>query len=285
MRPTAIWACRSSESSFNRMPLITLLTDFGTQDEYVGVMKGVIAGINPDVRIVDISHSIAPQDVVHGAYVLAAACPFFPAGTVHVAVVDPGVGGARRILAIECGGQRFVAPDNGLVERVLIRQSVTAAVSVENSLYFLKPVSRTFHGRDIFAPVSAHLAAGLPLAELGPAVDRDSIVSGVVPRCRFSTPVCLEGVVVAADRFGNLMTNIDATTIDRLAQRATGKKLIVDVADKPIGGIVASYDCVPRHTPLAVIGSRGLLEISVNSGDAGKALSAGKHDTVRVRLT
>ena len=116
------------------MPLITLLTDFGTQDEYVGVMKGVIAGINPQVRVVDISHAIDPQDVVHGAYVLAAASPFFPDGTIHVAVVDPGVGGERRILALECGRQRFVVPDNGLVEQVLARQLVTAVVSVENPL-------------------------------------------------------------------------------------------------------------------------------------------------------
>jgi len=285
MRPIAIWACRSSESSFNQMPLITLLTDFGTQDEYVGVMKGVIAGINPEVRVVDISHSIEPQDVVHGAYVLAAAFAFFPGGTIHVAVVDPGVGGARRILAIECGRQRFVVPDNGLVEQVLVHQPVTAAVSVENPLYFLKRASHTFHGRDIFAPVSAHLAAGLPLAELGPAVHRDTIVSGVVPRCRFSSPACVEGMVVSADRFGNLMTNIDAATIDQLAHRDTGKKMMVELADKPVGVIVASYERVAAHMPLALIGSRGLLEISVNLGNARQALDAGKHDRVRVRLT
>lgn len=285
MRPTAIWAYRPSESSFNPMPLITLLTDFGMQDEYVGVMKGAIIGINPDVRIVDISHAIEPQDVVHGAYVLAAAFPFFPAGTVHVGVVDPGVGGARRILAIECGGQRFVVPDNGLIEQVLVHLRVTDAVSVENPLYFRKTVSDTFHGRDIFAPVSAHLAAGLPLAELGPAIDRDSIVSGVVARCRFSSQVCVEGMVVSVDRFGNLMTNIDAATIDQLAHRETGKKIIVELAERSIGGIVATYGCVARHKPLAVIGSRGLLEISVNLGNARQVLGAEKHDRVRVRLT
>lgn len=267
------------------MSLITLLTDFGTQDEYVGVMKGVIAGINPDARVVDISHHIDPQDIVQGGFILAAAAPYFPAGTVHVAVVDPGVGGMRRILALECGGQRFVVPDNGLIERVLADQSPIAAVSVENQRYFLKRVSHTFHGRDIFAPVAAHLAAGLPLTELGLPVDRESIVSGVVPQCRFSTQNCLEGMVVAVDRFGNLMTNIDAATIDRLAQRVAGKKMIVELADKQIGGIVASYDHVARHTPLALIGSRGLLEISVNCGNARQALDAGKRDRVRVRLT
>jgi S-adenosylmethionine hydrolase len=267
------------------MTLIALLTDFGTQDEYVGVMKGVIAGINPDARVVDVSHNIEPQDIVHGAFILAAACPYFPVGTVHVAVVDPGVGGRRRILALACGGQQFVVPDNGLIERVLADQSFEAAVAVEDRRYCLKRLSRTFHGRDIFAPVAAHLAAGLPLTELGPAVDRQSIVSDVVPRCRFSGQRIVEGIVVAVDAFGNLLTNIDAATLDQLTRRIAGGRLIVELADRQqIGGIVESYDRVARYTPLAVIGSRGLLEISVNCGNARKTLDAGKNDSVRVRL-
>ena len=154
------------------MALITLLTDFGLDDEYVGVMKGVIAGIHKDARIVDITHQIGPQDVVHGAFILAASFSFFPRGSIHVAVVDPGVGSTRRILAVETGGHRFLAPDNGLMERVLIGQANATIVSVENERYFLKPVSATFHGRDIFAPVSAHLAKGLPLHQLGPRIDQ-----------------------------------------------------------------------------------------------------------------
>lgn len=266
------------------MSLITLLTDFGNQDEYVGVMKGVIVGIDPDARIVDICHHIDPQDIVHGAYVLAAAYPFFPEGTVHLAVVDPGVGGMRRILAIECGRHRFVVPDNGLIDQVRVDQSDMAAVSVEDRRYFLKRVSHTFHGRDIFAPVAAYLAAGLPLKELGPAVDRETIVTGVVPQCRFATQRCVEGMVIAVDRFGNLTTNIDAATIDRLARRIPDKQMMVELADKQIGGIFTSYDAVARHSPLAVIGSRRLLEISVNCGNARQALGAGKRARVRVRL-
>ena len=264
------------------MAIITLLTDFGMQDEYVGVMKGVIAGLNPDATIVDICHHIAPQNIVHGAFILAAAYAYFPTGTVHVAVVDPGVGGKRRILAVDYDGQRFVVPDNGLIEQVLVGASPSAVVSVEKSRYFLASVSHTFHGRDIFAPVAARLAAGLPLAHLGPAVDPASMVSGVVPRCGFCKPTCIEGVVVAVDRFGNLMTNIDAASIDRLAQACPRKKMIVELAGRHIGSIVASYDHVPRQSPLGLIGSRGLLEISVNCGSAKKQLRAQIADRVHV---
>ena len=266
------------------MTVIALLSDFGTRDEYVGVMKGVIAGIHPGARIVDISHHIDPQDIVHGAFVLAAASPYFPAGTVHVAVVDPGVGGSRRILAAECGGRRFVAPDNGLLERVLADQPATAVVSVEDSRYCLDRVSHTFHGRDIFAPVAAHLAAGLSLSELGPAVDPKTMVSGVVPRCRFSSEGCIDGVVVAVDRFGNLMTNIDSSAIDRLTRRGDGNRVVVELGGKWVGGIVSSYHRVAEGTPLALIGSRGLLELSVNCGNARQRLDSGKNDRVQVRL-
>lgn len=265
------------------MALITLLTDFGTRDEYVGVMKGVIAGIIPDARIVDISHYIEPQNIVHGAFILAAAYPYFPAGTIHVAIVDPGVGGKRRILVVEYDRQRFVVPDNGLIEQVLADGLPLSVVSVEDARYFLTHVSHTFHGRDIFAPVAAHLAAGLPMTDLGPAVDHRGMVSGVVPRCGFSTPRCVEGKVVAVDRFGNLMTNIDADSIDRLAQRIAGQTMVVILGERPIGPIVASYDRVARQTPLAVIGSRGLLEISVNCGNARQVFNARINDRVRVR--
>lgn len=267
------------------MTIVTLLSDFGTQDEYVGVMKGVIAGINPDARVVDITHSIEPQDITHGAYILAAAYRYFPAGTLHVAVVDPGVGGARRILAVECHGHRFLAPDNGLLERVLTDSSDSVVVSVQDRRYYLERVSDTFHGRDIFAPVAARLAAGLPLAALGPVIDRQRIVSGAVPRWRFSTPRCIDGIVVAVDRFGNLMTNIEAAAIHTLSLQGADGRLTVEIADKRIDGIGHAYDQVHRFSPLAIIGSRGLLEISVNRGDARRTLGVEKNDRVRVCLT
>ncbi|WP_319526342.1 SAM-dependent chlorinase/fluorinase [uncultured Desulfosarcina sp.] len=266
------------------MPLIALLTDFGTCDEYVGVMKGVVAGIDPDIRVVDICHQIEPQNVVHGAFILQAAVPYFPEGTVFVAVVDPGVGGRRRILAADFGGRRFVVPDNGLIEGALKNPLKADVVSVENRRYFLTPVSRTFHGRDIFAPVAAHLAAGLPLAELGPPVDSADIVAGKMPRYRFSIKDGIQGVVVAADRFGNLMTNIDERAIARLCKGASGRHAIVSLADTTIGAIVDSYDQAVKNAPLAIIGSRGLLEIAVNCGNTRQMLPTGKDRRVRVQL-
>lgn len=263
-------------------PLITLLTDFGLQDEYVGVMKGVIAGISPTTRVVDISHHVDAQDIVQAAFILAAAFPYFPAGTIHVAVVDPGVGGERRILAARCGDHFFVAPDNGLLERVLEDWQAAELVAVTESRYFLKRISHTFHGRDIFSPVAAHLAEGLPLANLGPSVALSTLVSGVIPRCRFLSKSRIEGRVVAVDHFGTLMTNIDKTGIDRLASRMAAPLLSVEVNDKPIGGLVTAYDQVATHAPLAIFGSRGLLEISVNCGNAQQALKAERGDKVGV---
>jgi hypothetical protein len=264
--------------------LITLLTDFGTRDEYAGVMKGVIAGIAPDVRVVDICHHIEPQNIVHGAFILAAATPYFPAGSVHAAVVDPGVGGKRRILAVDFNRHLFVVPDNGLIEGVLAKGPNASIVSVENENYFLHPVSRTFQGRDIFAPVAAHLAAGLPLSELGPAVDRATIVTGMLPHCDFPTPNCIEGRVVTIDRFGNLMTNIDAASLARLSGEEEGRQLMVSLVDRPLGVIVASYHQVPKHTPLAMLGSRGFLEIAINCGNAKEMLKVGEKEKVRVQL-
>ncbi len=266
------------------MALIALLTDFGTRDEYVGVMKGVIACIDPHIGVVDICHHIEPHDVAQGAFLLAASAPFFPAGTVFAAVVDPGVGGQRSILAVECGGRRYVVPDNGLIEGVIADGAGAAIVAVRNRRYFLDSVSRTFHGRDIFAPVAARLATGLPLSELGPPVDPAAIVTGTMPRCRLVNPDCLEGEVVATDRFGNLMTNIDAAAIERLAGRSPGKEPVVTVADNPIGAIVAAYEHVARHAPLAIIGSRGLLEISIHCGNARQILAPEENPTVRVQL-
>lgn len=265
------------------MALITLLTDFGLQDEYVGVMKGVIAGINPDARIIDVCHGIEPQNVVHGAFILAAAFRYFPTGTVHVAVVDPGVGGARRILALSCEGHLFVVPDNGLIERVVTTGEISEVVSVQESRYCLENVSSTFHGRDIFAPVAAYLAAGLKLADLGPSVDPQSVAGGIIPETRMTDRDAVEGEVVAVDRFGNLLTNITLAAIERLAVKASDRLIIVEMGGKPIGQIATSYGDVARETPVAVIGSRGLLEVSVNCGDARRTLDAAVGDPVRVR--
>ena len=267
------------------MPLITLLTDFGLQDEYVGVMKGVIAGIHGQARIVDISHHIEPQNVMHGAFILAAAHAFFPPGTIHVAVVDPGVGSGRRILAVEAGGHHFLAPDNGLLERVLAEKSDVKAVAIENQDFFLHPVSQTFHGRDIFAPVAAHLSRGTPMDKLGPAIAHGSMVAGVVPSCQFVSESRIDGVVVAVDRFGNLLTSIEASFLETLQGRFPGAMIHVQVSSVNILGLASAYQKANKGALLAIVGSRGLLEISVNLGSAHKALGVGQNEAVRVTIS
>lgn len=265
------------------MGLITLLTDFGTHDEYVGVMKGVIAGIHPDARVIDITHHIAPQNIVHGAFILAAAYSCFPADTIHVAVVDPGVGTSRRLVGLACDGHRFVAPDNGLLEKVTANRPVTSVVALENHRFFRKPVSQTFHGRDILAPVAAHLAAGHRLAEMGPAVDRQTLVSGAIPLCRRVSAQCVEGTVVAVDRFGNLLTNIAADDVAALQCGPGDECTVVDVNGTSVGSPVSAYGHVAVGDPLAIVGSRGLLEIAVNGGHAADQLGAAVNAVVHVR--
>lgn len=267
------------------MALITLLTDFGLYDEYVGVMKGVIAGVHEQARIVDISHFIEPQNIVHGAFVLAAAHAFFPAGTIHVAVVDPGVGSGRRMLAVEAGGHCFLAPDNGLLERVLAGKPGIKAVAIENEEFFLYPVSQTFHGRDIFASVAAHLSRGVPMHELGPIVDPETMITGVVPSCRFVSESCIDGVVVAVDRFGNLLTNIEASSLKILKNRFPGLPIQVQVAGTQIQGLSNAYQKADKGALLAIVGSRGLLEISVNLGSARQVLGVGQIDAVQVTVS
>ena len=265
------------------MGIVSLTTDFGNHDEYVGVMKAVAAGIDPALRVIDITHGIDAQDIVHGAYILAAACDFFPPGTVHLAVVDPGVGTSRRIVAVETERFRFVAPDNGLLSRVLRHRHIRQAVAVENRHFFLPRVSHTFHGRDIMMPVAAHLASGVALSEMGPPIDFQSMVTGGVPGCRMMSSGGIEGAVIAADRFGNLLTTIDAATIDRL--RPTGReRLVVSAGPHRIRGIADTYADLTRQQAMAIVGSRGLLELSINHGSARDALGLEKADPVRVTV-
>ena len=250
------------------MSVITLLTDFGSKDEYVGVMKGVILSINPSVAIVDISHHIEPQNVTQAAYMLAAAYPYFPAGTVYIVVVDPGVGSDRPIIAVETAKGVFIAPDNGALSAIMDREDIEAVVRVENSRYFLSHVGHTFHGRDIFAPVGAHLAGGLEIHRLGPAAGVTDSVRLHLPKPRIVTPEALVGTVIAIDRFGNLTTCIDSAVLDRFSRDRSLSKLRVYIGRSKIVGLRTSYRSVPVGHPLAIVGSRGLLEIGVNRGSA-----------------
>jgi S-adenosylmethionine hydrolase len=263
------------------MSVITLLTDFGLQDPYVGIMKGVILSIQGDARIVDVTHQIPPQDVVQASLYLQSAYRFFPTGSVHICVVDPGVGSDRSIIAAETERFKFLAPDNGLLPPVLANEGIKIIVRVENPKYTLQPVSRTFHGRDIFAPVGARLAAGLALQELGPSIDVKKMVEPAIPEPVFKTPETLCGTILAVDHFGNLITNVKPADIEQLRSMPEND-IRVDLAGRFIDGLAESYDSVAKERPLAIIGSLGYMEIAVNCGNAMLYFNLKKGDPVRL---
>ncbi|OLP17193.1 hypothetical protein BST81_17750 [Leptolyngbya sp. 'hensonii'] len=241
--------------------MLTLLTDFGLQDVYVGVMKGVIAGINPHLGVVDLTHQIPPQDIVAARFNLLNAVDYFPAGTVHLAVVDPGVGGKRRAIAVAFAGGYLVGPDNGLFSGVLGRSPTIAAVELTCSTYWRTPdPSPTFHGRDLFAAAAAHLASGVPLADLGTAIDPATLVQLPIPPCVLTAPGSWLGTIQYIDSFGNLVSNLSSTLI-------SGQSWHLILKDIPIGSAQTYGDRSPGQ-PLALIGSHGWIEIAVNQGSA-----------------
>ena len=257
------------------MAVITLTTDFGTRDTYVAEMKGVILSITRDVHLVDITHEIAPQDVLEGALTLQAASPRFPASTIHVAVVDPGVGTARRALAVAAADQLFVGPDNGLFTPFLGDRRWRAFELVAPE-FRERAVSHTFHGRDIFAPAAAHLARGIEPARLGPPVTDPVRLDWPEPRVSEGR---VAGAVLHVDRFGNLVTSIRADAIGPL-----GPGVAVRVAGKSVP-LVRTYGDLRPGNPGALFGSTDRLEIAVNAGSAARALRAGRGTPVVVSLT
>lgn len=264
------------------MAIITLLTDFGTHDEYAGVLKGVILSIHPSVTIVDITHHIAPQGIDPAGEVLDAAFSWFPHGTIHVAIVDPGVGSARDIIAVQQLGHIFIAPNNGLLTTVLERGAPTAVVRVENRALFLQPLSSTFHGRDIFAPVAAHLSSGMPIGELGPVLNADHIYKRPKKRCAFSVQGDIAGEISYVDRFGNLGTNIDRDSVTQLMNRSLKGVIEVEICGWHIRGLAKTYAEGEPDLLIALVNSRKRLEIAVNGGSAFKLISAGPGTAVRV---
>ena len=260
------------------MSVITLLTDFGHRDAFVGTMKGVILGISPEARIVDLSHEITPQRIEEGAFVLRTAYAYFPEGTVHVAVVDPGVGGTRRALVVETHGYRFVGPDNGLFAHVYAKETVHRVVSVTESRFMLPEISNTFHGRDVFAPVAAHLALGVPVSDFGPEID--DYVTGTV-----TEPVVHEGGITGRvlhiDRYGNIITDIGDSLF---LEKTRDKRFRIRLADLALDRVSASYDEADAGASLAILDSAGLLEIAVNGGNAAETLGVSTGDRVDVEV-
>jgi hypothetical protein len=258
------------------MRIITLLSDFGLEDGYVAAMKGVIAGIAPEARLVDITHLVPPQDVAFARFRLLTVAPFFPAGTVHLVVVDPGVGTARRALAVQSRtGSLYVGPDNGVLTGALEADPPAAAVELSEPGFWRTPApSATFHGRDIFSPVAAHLARGAALESLGHAVPVDQLVKLELPP-REMVPGGARGAVQAVDRFGNLISNVPGTL---LAGRGAWN---ASIAGRTVPGHRTYGDVLPNE-PLALVGSHGFVEIAVHGGDARSALAARVGDRVEI---
>ena len=260
--------------------IITLTTDFGCEDVYVAVMKGVILGIHPGATLVDITHGIRPGDIRQGARMLEEATRFFPPGTIHLAVVDPGVGGARRPLLVCTGSSFLVGPDNGIFWPLIEAVREATVLHLTSHAYFLPEISRTFHGRDIFAPVAGHLACGVDPLDLGTLVQDPARLE--LPTVKRSEDA-IEGEVIRVDRFGNLITNIHQQDIRSLGCLPEAK---VTIGDHPIKGIRETYSSVPRGGILALLGSSGFLEIAVNQGRASALVGGnGTSEGVPVRVS
>ncbi|MFC1812837.1 S-adenosyl-l-methionine hydroxide adenosyltransferase family protein [Thermodesulfobacteriota bacterium] len=267
------------------MAIVTLLTDFGVGDAYVGMMKGVILSVNPASTVVDITHHIDPQDITQAAYIIKSSFSYFPEGTVHLVVVDPGVGSDRSIIAMEIRNHFFVAPDNGVLSILMHEEKIDDIIRIENQNYFLKSVSRTFHGRDIFAPVGACISKGVDLRELGTAVNRDQLVCPDIRKPIISEKGELVGAIVFIDRFGNLITNMDLKRLEIFCKTDTENRLLVLIGEERISGLSTYYGQAEPNCPLAIIGSLGYLEIAVNCGNARSYFKAEKGDIVRVMTT
>ncbi len=255
------------------MPIITLTTDFGLEDGYVGTMQGVILSIAPEAKLVDLSHQVPPQNVRAGGFVLYQASPFFPSDTIHVAVVDPGVGSERRALAVRTSQGIFVVPDNGVLSYILASADVHEAVSLTNPTYQLPHVSATFHGRDVFAPTAAHLANGVSLAELGPRAI--NLVRLRLPEPEFAPGGNLIAHVLHVDHFGNLILDVTAGDL--------AEEMTFELAGRRIKGLSRTFaDVVPGDLVAYVGSTRDHVEIAFRDGNAAQETGVGVGDEVLI---
>jgi S-adenosyl-L-methionine hydrolase (adenosine-forming) len=252
--------------------VISLTTDFGVEDPYVGVMKGVILTVNPEATIVDLSHGIPSHDVLAGALAVLSSCEYFPANTIHVAVVDPGVGSERRPILAITEKYAFLGPDNGVFAPVLRRIKPIDTLHLTEERYFRSPVSQTFHGRDVFASVAAHLSLGTPPEMFGRTIEDLLPLEWPLPRTIDKQRI--SGQVLRVDKFGNLTTNISAE--DLAQSRISRWSIIIRIGNHSITRMCLSYAEAPPGEPFGIIGSSGLLEISVNQASAARRLGVGK---------
>lgn len=263
------------------MTIVTLLSDFGLKDPYVAEMKAVIVSINSQAHIVDITHEIEKFNIRMGAFVLASAAPYFPSNTVHVAVVDPGVGTKRRPVIVETKRGLYVGPDNGLLMLAAHKVGIMKVYNIINPKYTLSRVSRTFHGRDIFAPAAAHLATGTSPSEFGPTIRDYVFPEFVKPKARKGEVV---GEVLYVDGFGNIISNISAEDLDSGDFRE-GDSLLVKLGLKSLTlRLCSAYGAVPDSTALVIIGSSDFLEVAVNQGSASRTFKAKVGDPFHISV-
>jgi hypothetical protein len=275
-------------------PVIALMTDFGTTDIYVGVMKGVIQNICPQAKIIDVTHAIAPQNIQHGAFTLLNAYRYFPPGTIFVVVVDPGVGSDRRLVAVQAGGYTFVAPDNGVLSYALAELGDARAVELTNSAYRLPHVSATFHGRDIFAPAAAYLAGGVNFDDLGTPIAQLRVFLSPDLVIEDGT---ISGEVLHVDHFGNIVTSVGKLEWvsnrylelrpcfgDQKHQVLKIDRAEVTVNERTFDGIVGIYAETKPGDWLAMVGSSGFLELAINQGNCASRLGTLIGDPVKIRI-
>jgi len=261
-----------------RNPIITLLTDFGLRDPYVASMKGVILSINPQCILVDITHQVSPYDIKEGAFILAQAYSTFPKGTIHLSVVDPGVGSPRKPILFVTKNYFFIGPDNGLFAFALKREKLKKVIALGKMAFFLPEVSPTFHGRDLFAPVAAHLSFGIAPESFGRVIKSWNEISFPEPVLRQEK---LIGEVVHIDTFGNLVCNIDYKS---LLQFSKGRPFVIKIGKRTMRGLKQGYWKGRKNEPMALIGSGGFLEISVRERNAQKLFDVKKGDKITVSL-
>jgi S-adenosylmethionine hydrolase len=259
-------------------PIITLTTDFGLSDHFVGTMKGVILGIEAAAEVIDISHGVQPYEIADGAFTIAQAYRYFPKKTIHVVVVDPGVGSARRPLLVEMAGQYFVAPDNGVLSMIFAREPQPKVRHITSERYFLKPLSRTFHGRDVFSPVAAHLAAGVRPAQFGKRI-QDYL------RASFDKPTHIgqhtwTGTILKADHFGNLATNFHIDNFPTILTHA----FALNAGLQAITRLALTFsECAPGEL-FVLVGSSGYLEVAASQGSAAETLGCGAGSPVELTI-
>jgi S-adenosylmethionine hydrolase len=257
-------------------PIITLLSDFGTKDHYVASMKGVILNINPRCLLIDVTHQVSSHDIREGAFILANVYSYFPKGTIHLSVVDPGVGGLRKPVLLVTQNYYFVGPDNGLFAMIAQKERVKQIIVLDQRKYHLSKLSATFHGRDIFAPVAAHLSLGIKPFAFGHKIES---LEGL----GINRPVIKEGKLLGeilhVDIFGNLVSNIDERRLFRFIQ---GSSFVIQVGRKTIRGLKRGYWEGKKEEPIALFGSGGFLEISLREGNAQKALKVKRGDPIEI---